>query len=436
MRISVFGMGYVGSVTAACLAHQGHIVVGVDVNPEKVDSINAGRTPVIEPKLADIIRESVEHQALRATTEAGTAVRETDLSLICVGTPSTKSGRLDLGGVEQVSREVGRALRHKSGRHDLAIRTTVLPGTSETLVTPLLESESGKKSGKDFGVCYNPEFMREGTAVADFFEPPFTVIGANGSGEADVLESLYAPLNKPIMRTQIRLAEMLKYVCNAFHAVKISFANEVGTLARASGIDSHALMELFCSDHKLNISRAYLQPGFAFGGSCLPKDIRAMLYRAKELDFRLPVLEAILPSNQLHVDRGVDLVLGTGRKKIGVLGLSFKPDTDDLRESPMVTLVKALVGEGCQVRIFDEKVKLSALIGANRRFIEESIPHIGALLDSSLERVVRASEVVVLGRDAAEFTGLSSMLSPSHTVVRLSHSSDLDGVSAHFVALC
>jgi GDP-mannose 6-dehydrogenase len=436
MRISVLGMGYVGSVTAACLAQQGHTVFGVDISEEKVGAINQGRAPVIEPKLVDIIHETVERQKLMATTEADKAICETDLSLICVGTPSMKNGRLDLSGIEQVSGEVGRALREKHGYHTLAIRSTVLPGTVETLVTPLLESESGKKSGKDFAVCYNPEFMREGTAVADFYAPPFTVIGVNGSAGADVLENLYAPLKKPIVRTQIRLAEMLKYVCNAYHALKISFANEVGTLAKASGVDSHALMELFCSDQKLNISRAYLQPGFAFGGSCLPKDIRAMLYRAKELDLRLPLLEAILPSNQLQVDRGVDLVLGTRKKRIGVLGLSFKPDTDDLRESPIITLVKALVGEGCQVKIFDEKVNLSALVGANRKFIEDRIPHIGALLDSSLQHVVDWSEVIVLGRDAAEFNGLKQLLKASHTLVRLGPSSDLDSVSARLVGLC
>ena len=436
MKISVFGMGYVGSVTAACLAKQGHEVVGVDINAEKVKLINAGSTPVLEPSLGDLIYEAVRAGRLRATPQADEAVATTQVSLVCVGTPSLKSGRLDLSGVEKVSRELGRALREKSGSHTLAIRSTILPGTIETLVIPSLEAESGKHAGKDFTVCYNPEFMREGTAVGDFHSPPFTVIGAEDRSHAEPVAALYAHLGMPLVHTAIRLAELLKYICNTYHALKIAFANEVGTLARQFGVDSHDLMHIFCSDDKLNISRAYLQPGFAFGGSCLPKDIRAILYRAKELDLELPLLEAILPSNQLHIQRGLDLILGTGKKRIGVLGLSFKPDTDDLRESPMIELVKVLLGEGCLVKIYDAKVELSAIVGANRLYIEATIPHIKALLHSSLESVVADSEVIVLGRDAQEFKGIRQLLRPDHVVIELTRSRNLEGTPAKHIGLC
>lgn len=436
MKISVFGMGYVGSVAAACLADQHHEVVGVDVNPTKVNLINSGQTPVIEPGLGDLLRESVREGRLRATSDSADAINSTELSLVCVGTPSMRSGRLDLGGVEKVSREIGRALKNKQGFHTVTMRSTILPGTIDTMVLPGLEGESGKKAGADFAVCYNPEFMREGTAVADYYAPPFTVIGAADQRHAQPVAALYAEIDKPIIHTDIRTAEMLKYICNAYHALKISFANEVGTLARAVGVDSHQLMQIFCADEKLNISRAYLEPGFAFGGSCLPKDIRAITYKAKELDLKLPVLEAVLPSNELHVERGLDLILATGRKKIGVLGLSFKPDTDDLRESPMIEIVKRLLGEGCTVRIYDDKVELSHIIGANRQFVEETIPHIGKLLQSSLADVVRESEVIVVGRDAREFKDLRELLTPQHTVIQLARSRSLEGSAAKQVGIC
>jgi len=436
MKISVFGMGYVGSVTATCLADRGHEVIGVDVNTDKVKMINAGQTPVLEPSLGNLIRESVRTGRLRATIHLGEAVAATELSLVRVGTPSLKSGRLDLSGMEKVSHELGQALRGKTDFHTFAVRSTTLPGTLETLVIPALEAESGKCVGVDFAVCYNPEFMREGSAVADFNAPPFTVIGAQDPNCAQPVAALYAFLEKPVLHTKIRLAEMLKYVCNAYHALKIAFANEVGTLARAVGVDSHTLMEVFCSDEKLNISCAYLEPGFAFGGACLPKDIRALLYRAKELDVRLPLLEAILPSNHLHLARGLDLILSTGKRRIGVLGLSFKPDTDDLRESPMVELVKALLGEGCQVKIYDAKVELSTIVGANRKFVEENIPHIGARLESSLASVLKNSEVIVLGREAKEFKQLRELLRPDHIVIQLIRSRNLDEVQAHQIGIC
>lgn len=436
MRISVFGMGYVGSVTAACLAEQGHEVVGVDVNPTKVNLINAGQTPVIEPGLGDLMREAVREGRLRATASPVDAVNSSDVSLVCVGTPTLRSGRLDLSGIEKVCGELGRALKEKSGFHTVAVRSTILPGTSDRLVIPRLECESGKKAGRDFAVCYNPEFIREGTALADFYAPPFTIIGAHDTQQGQPIAALYGTIDKPLVHTELRLAEMLKYICNAFHALKIVFANEIGTIAKAVGVDSQALMQLFCTDDKLNISRAYLQPGYAFGGSCLPKDVRSLAYLGRELDLKLPLLESIVPSNEIHIQRGIDLVLHTGKKKVGVLGLSFKPDTDDLRESPMIELVKALIGEGCQVRIFDEKVKLSAIVGANREFVEKQIPHIGALLHGTLEEVLRDSEVIVVGRDAREFRELRSLLRPEHTVIELARSKSFESGPWGRIGIC
>jgi GDP-mannose 6-dehydrogenase len=436
MKISIFGMGYVGSVTAACLAEQRHEVVGVDVNPTKVKLINAGQTPVIEPGLGDLMRDAVRDGRLRATASAAEAVASTDISLVCVGTPTLRSGRLDLSGIEKVSGELGRALKEKSGFHTIAVRSTILPGTSDRLVIPTLESGSGKTAGRDFAVCYNPEFIREGTAVADFYAPPFTIIGAHDPKHGQPVAALYAAIDKPLVHTEMRLAEMLKYICNAFHALKIVFANEIGTIAKSVGVDSQALMQLFCTDEKLNISRAYLQPGFAFGGSCLPKDVRSLAYLGRELDLKLPMLESIVPSNQIHMQRGIDLVLQTGKKKVGVLGLSFKPDTDDLRESPMIELVKALIGEGCQVRIFDEKVKLSSIVGANREFVEKEIPHIGALLLATLEEVVRDSEVIVVGRDAREFRTLRELLRADHTVIELARSKNFEAGVARHLGIC
>jgi GDP-mannose 6-dehydrogenase len=419
MRISVLGMGYVGSVTAACLAAQGHDVIGVDVAANKVEMISAGQPPVLEARLGELVRDGFRAGRLRATGQCAEAVAASDLSLVCVGTPSLKNGHLNLSGVEAISRELGQALRHKQGFHTIAVRSTVLPGTIDELVLPTIQAESGKRVGEDFSICYNPEFMREGTAVSDFYTPPFTVIGARNAAEAEPLTALYSFVAAPVLHTEVRVAEMLKYVCNAFHALKIAFANEVGTLAQAVGVDEQELMRLFCCDEKLNISRAYLRPGCAFGGSCLPKDLRAILYRAKQLDIDLPLLESILPSNQQHLERGLDSILSTGKRRIGMLGLSFKAGTDDLRESPYLELVKALLGEGCQVKIYDPQVKLSAIVGSNRQFLEKQIPHVGALLHSSLETVLRESEVIVVGQDSDEWQRVEDLLRPDQTVIWL-----------------
>ena len=394
--ISVFGMGYVGSVSAACFAHVGNKVIGVDVSPLKVEMMASGRTPIVEARMSELVEEGHRAGLLHATTSAQEAVENSDISFVCVGTPSMRSGKLDLTYVERVVHEIGLALNKKKAFHVVVLRSTVLPGTTDSLVIPTLEKASGLRAGEDFAVCYNPEFMREGTAVADFLQPPYTVLGASDPKHLSTVKELYATVSGPVFETKVPVAEMVKYVCNAFHAVKIGFANEVGTLCKSLGVDTEAVTKIYTSDTKLNISPAYLSPGFAFGGSCLPKDLRALSHKAKELDVTLPLLESILPSNGLHIDRAVEAVLHANKKKIAFLGLSFKPGTDDLRESPQVQMIKRLLGEGCQVRVWDRDVLLGRLAGSNRQYIEEVIPHIGSLLSADLEEVVRSGEVVVI----------------------------------------
>jgi GDP-mannose 6-dehydrogenase len=395
--ISVFGLGYVGTVTAACFGHLGYKVTGVDLNPAKAEAINAGRSPIVEPKVGELVKQCRTSCHLAADRDVRSAVLESDTSFLCVGTPSLRSGKLDLGHVEPVCRDIGKVLAEKDSFHLIVLRSTVLPGTAETLVIPTLEKSSGKKFGDDFGVCVNPEFMREGTAVADFLEPSITIIGGSHPAHLRALQDLYAWAPGRIFQTSFRSAEMVKYVCNAWHAVKVAFANEIGALAKEMRVDTQEVTEIFLADNKLNISPAYLKPGFAFGGSCLPKDVRALSYRAKELDLKLPLFESILPSNQAHLERAEELVRNTGKRRIAVLGLSFKAGTDDLRESPQVQLIKRLLGEGCEIKIWDENVSLGRLIGSNRQYIEEVIPHIGSLLCTDLKEALGGSEVVIVG---------------------------------------
>src|SRR5579864_1939376 len=392
----MFGLGYVGSVSAACFAHLGHQVTGVDVSPAKVEALGAGRSPIVEARVSELMAEGHKSGRLRATTNPCVAVSESDVSFICVGTPSLRSGKLDLGYVERVAREIGAALKQKQSHHVIVLRSTVLPGTTESLVIPALEQASRRRAGVDFTVCYNPEFMREGSAVADFHQPPYTILGAQDPKHLAVLRELYKDVPGPVFETSIPVAEMVKYVSNAFHAVKVSFANEIGTLCQHMGVDTDAVTKIYTSDTKLNISPAYLSPGFAFGGSCLPKDLRALSYKAKELDLGLPLLESTLRSNAVHVDRAVDAVLQTKQRKVAFLGLSFKAGTDDLRESPQVQVIKRLLGEGCQVKIWDPNVSLGRLVGSNRQYIEEVIPHIGSLLVADFDEVVRSGAVVIV----------------------------------------
>ena len=417
--VSVFGLGYVGNVSAACLAKVGHDVIGVDVNPNKVDLIKQGKPTVIEEGLEDLVRCAVETGRLRATTDATAAVKDTELSLICVGTPPNGNGSLDLSIVERVCSQIGSALRDHPKKHTVVVRSTVLPGSTDEVVIPTLERASGKRVGEDIGVCVNPEFLREGSSVKDFHCPPFTLIGAADGRCAESVTRLYRTIDAPTHVTTLRVAEMIKYVCNGFHAVKIGFANEIGNLCKALSIDSHEVMRIFCEDRKLNISPAYLKPGFAFGGSCLPKDLRALVYKARRLDFDPPILAAALESNRKQIDHAFDMVMANGRKRVGVLGLSFKAGTDDLRESPMVTLTERLIGKGLQVLIYDRYVSSAHVVGANRDYIEREIPHIWSLMRPSIDQVVGESDVVVVGNAAPEFGDLSSMLRKGQVVIDL-----------------
>ena len=403
MKVSVFGLGYVGSVSAAAFAADGHEVVGVDVNADKVRAINEGRSPIVEPGLDDLLRQGAEARRLRATTDTGQAVQATDLSLVCVGTPSRRNGSLDLTYLERVCEQIGEALAAKDSYHVVVIRSTVLPGTTHGVVIPALERHSGKTYGEGFGVAVNPEFLREGTALKDFRQPPLTLVGHNHAADAAPTRALYEGIEAPLFSTSIRVAEMMKYTSNAWHAVKVVFANEIGNLCKRVGVDSHEVMDIFCQDDKLNLSSYYLKPGFAFGGSCLPKDVRALQYRAREVDLDLPMIGAVLGSNRLQVQHAIDQVVETGRKKIGLFGFSFKAGTDDLRESPMVILAEALLGKGYELCIYDRNVSLARLVGANKQYIEEQIPHLSRHLCESLDEVIDRSDVLVVGNAAPEF---------------------------------
>ena len=418
LSISVFGLGYVGSVSAACFASMGHRVIGVDVNPAKVEMMKSGRSPIIEASMNELAAEGHRAGRIHATVDSTAAVLESDVSFVCVGTPSLRNGKLDLSHIEKVAQEIGAALRKKSG-HTFVLRSTVLPGTTEAIVLPILEQASGRRAGIDFTVAYNPEFMREGSAVADFLQPPYTILGSRDPSYLSPLRELYKVTPGRVFETSIAVAEMVKYLSNAFHAVKVTFANEVGTLCKHLGVDAQAVTEIFTSDTRLNISSAYLSPGFAFGGSCLPKDVRALTYKAKELDLKLPMLESLLPSNSEHVERAVEAVMRTNKRKIAQLGLSFKAGTDDLRESPQVQLVKRLLGEGCEIKIWDRDVSLGRLAGSNRQYIEEVIPHIGSLLSADLEEVLTWSEVVIIGNKSAKKDQLTKHLRPNQIVIDL-----------------
>jgi len=417
--VSVFGLGYVGCVTAACLAERGHSVVGVDVAAAKVDMINSGQATIVETGIGESVRAMVDAGLLRATTDVRDAVANSELSMVCVGTPGRSNGSFDLSYVERVCSEIGAAMREKPGRHTVIIRSTVLPGTTDTVVIPALEQASGRVAIRDFGIGMNPEFLREGTSIADFIDPPFTIVGTPDPLTADAARALYEGIQAPFHVTDTRVAEMVKYACNSFHGVKVAFANEIGNVCKGLGVDSHDVMKLFCLDTKLNISTAYLRPGYAFGGSCLPKDLRAITYRARQLDIETPLLSATLESNRRQVLRAFDMVSETGKRRIGVLGLSFKAGTDDLRESPLVTLIEMLVGKGMNLAIYDREVSRARLIGANKAYIEREIPHIWSLMRGSISDVLTDSDVIVIGNGSKEFSGLRSQVRPDQTVIDL-----------------
>jgi len=419
MRVSVFGLGYVGSVTAACLAKADHEVVGVDVNKEKVAMVNDGVSPIVEPGLKELLAEVVEAGLLKATIAAEEAVWNSDLALICVGTPSRPNGQLDADAITHVGMEIGCALRQRTKPYTVVLRSTVLPGTTERLLIPALEAGTNRKLGASLRVAVNPEFLREGSALNDFEKPPLTLVGCDDSETASLLRSLYAGLQAPFVETTVKTAEMVKYVSNCFHALKVCFANEIGDLCTAFGIEAQEVMRIFRMDRKLNISETYLRPGFAFGGSCLPKDLRALLSAARTLDVSLPLLSTIPVSNDGQIRRGVEAVLKTRKRRVGVVGLSFKPGTDDLRESPMVALVETLIGKGFEVRILDRNVSLARLIGANRRYIEEEIPHIASLMCQDVETLMAQTEVLVIGNACEEAALALAALRPDQIVVDL-----------------
>jgi GDP-mannose 6-dehydrogenase len=419
MRVSVFGLGYVGAVSCGCFARDGMDVIGVDVNTDKVNLINAGRSPVIEAGLTEIIAEGVEAKRLRATANSVEAVMESDMSIVSVGTPSRANGGIGLAALQRVCEQIGRILADKAERHLVVIRSTVLPGTVEQVVIPTIEIASGKRRHQGFGVCFNPEFLREGSSVADHYHPPFTLIGQNNPRDARTVALLYDAVAAEVIYASYETAEMVKYVCNAFHALKITFANEMGILAQALGVDSHQVMDLLCRDTKLNISPRYLKPGFAFGGSCLPKDLRALLYRARESDLELPLTKSILDSNRAQVERVVDLITSGGRRKVTVLGLSFKAGTDDLRESPLVVVAEALIGKGFDLRVYDNNIGLARLVGANKEYIQKEIPHISSLLVQDLSDAVAHGEVLLIGNASEEFSQLAKFNLSGKVVVDL-----------------
>jgi GDP-mannose 6-dehydrogenase len=429
MRLSIFGLGYVGCVSAACFARDGHEVIGVDVNRFKVDIINSGRSPIVEPGIEELIKQGVESGNLVAMTDVERAVHDSDISLVCVGTPSNHNGSLDLSYVKRVCQQIGEAIRSKPLKsnplkskprpHIIVLRSTMLPGTIEEAVVPTLEVSSGKRRGRDFNVAINPEFLREGSSIYDFANPPFTLIGADDEATARALRDLYSHIDAPVISLGIKEAEMVKYACNCFHALKITFANEIGNICKAMGVDSHQVMDAFCKDTKLNLSPYYLKPGFAFGGSCLPKDLRAITYKAKQLDVEAVMLNSILVSNRFQIERAVDMVVRTGRKRVGVLGLSFKSGTDDLRESPMVSLIETLIGKGFKLSIYDRDVELARLFGANKTYIEQEIPHISQLMKRDLNDVIEDSEVLVIGKKDDDFRMLNDKLNNGRIVIDL-----------------
>lgn len=417
MKISIFGLGYVGAVSLACLSRDGHDVIGVDIDSTKLDLIRSGKTPVVEEGMVDLMAQVAASGKVSVTTDSRQAVLDSEISLVCVGTPSAPNGSQDQGAILHLAEEMGLAIRDKDHPHVVVFRSTLVPGTVEEVLRPIIEQKSGKVDGKDFFLCFQPEFLREGSSIRDYDKPPFTVVGANHAYPIERLKTLFGHLPSKFIETSVRSAEMMKYCCNNFHALKITFANETARLCGALGVDPFEVMDLVCQDTQLNISRAYLKPGFAFGGSCLPKDLRATTYLAKIHDIELPMLGGIMTSNRNHIDLAMQKLLSTGKRKIGFIGLSFKTGTDDLRESPLVTLAEQLIGKGIQLSIYDPEVHLSRLLGANRRYIEQHLPHIGQLLQPELAKVIEESEVLVLGLSGQEIIDALSTRSRTDQVL-------------------
>jgi GDP-mannose 6-dehydrogenase len=436
-RISIFGLGYVGAVSLACLARDGHRVIGVDIDPVKLDLIRSRKSPILEEGIQELMRDVVDSGRVTVTDDTAAAIQQSDVSFICVGTPSAANGSQDLGAILRLAEQIGAALKNKRGFHTLVVRSTVQPGTLEEKIQPILERESGKRSGVDFGLAFQPEFLREGSSIRDYDHPPYTIVGANCEAAITAVRGIFQHLEARFLVTSIRVAETLKMSCNAFHALKITFANEIGRVAESLGIDSHEVMRLVCADTRLNISPAYMKPGFAFGGSCLPKDLRALTQIAKQNDIEIPMLASLLTSNRVHIDHAVDKILKLGRPRVGMLGLSFKTGTDDLRESPLVMVAKRLIGEGCELRIFDPEVQLSRLLGANRSYIESHIPHIASLLCDSMDCLVESSDVILVGiQQSALSDALEAKVREDQTVIDLVNLPNRDLLRCHYQGAC
>jgi len=436
MNISIFGLGYVGAVSLACLARDGHRVTGVDVDRAKLDLIASGKTPVVEEGMVELMARVVPSGLVSVTTDAAQALRDTDVSLLCVGTPSAANGSQDQSAVLRLAEQLGQALRAIDRPHLFVFRSTLVAGTVEDVLRPILEEASGKREGRDFLVCFQPEFLREGSSIRDYDRPPFTIVGANSQEAVDRLRELFGHLPCQFHVTSVRAAETVKYCCNNFHALKITFANETARLCEALAVDPFEVMDLVCRDTQLNISPAYLRPGFAFGGSCLPKDLRATLHLAKRHDVELPMLAGILASNRAHVDLAVRKVLDTKMRRVGMIGLAFKTGTDDLRESPLVTVAEQLIGKGLSLLVYDPEVHLSSLLGANRRFIEEHLPHIGALIRRDMADVTSMSDVLLVGSsDKATVRELRRLAEPRHVIIDLAPITDAADIEASYVGL-
>jgi GDP-mannose 6-dehydrogenase len=425
LNIAIFGLGYVGSVSAACLAAAGHRVFGVDVDARKLDMIRRGHAPVKEPGLDELLGRVVASGQITVTSETAATVQSCDVSIVCVGTPSRRNGSLDSTYLERVVEDIGHALSGGTDYHVVVIRSTLLPGVLATRLVPLLERSSGRRVGESIGLCVNPEFLREGTAITDFEKPPFTVVGEVDSRAGDALLRIYSHLNAPVHRMLPDEASMIKYASNSFHAVKVAFANEIGALCQPLGIDGQRVMRVFCEDRELNISPKYLRPGFGFGGSCLPKDLRAITYLAKELDVMTPMLSSVMSSNDAHIQRVVDIVLDQAKRRVGLVGLSFKVGSDDLRESPFVRLAEALIGKGIPLRVYDPDVAIGNVFGRNRAYVEERLPHVAQLFGSSLTEIVDGSDVIIVGKRTPGVETIGSLRHPGHVLVDLAGVSEL-----------
>ena len=437
MKISIFGLGYVGAVSLACLSRDGHGVIGVDIDQTKLDLIMAGKTPVVEEGMVELMARVAASGKVAVTTDSARAVFDSEISLVCVGTPSAANGSQDQGAILRLAEEIGRAIGEKDKPHVVVFRSTLVPGTVEDVLRPIIEEKSGKKDGIGFFLCFQPEFLREGSSIRDYDKPPFTVVGANHAHPVDQLRALFGHLPCKFIDTSVRSAEMMKYCCNNFHALKITFANETARLCSALGVDAFEVMDLVCQDTQLNISRAYLKPGFAFGGSCLPKDLRATTYLAKINDVEIPMLAGIMASNRNHLDVAIQKVLATGKRKVGFIGLSFKTGTDDLRESPLVAMAEQLIGKGIQLCIYDPEVHLAQLLGANRRYIEMHLPHIGQLLRAEISEVILESDVLVVGlsgQGVADSLAVHSR--PDQVLIDLVNLPNREAICAKVEGLC